>query len=60
MKLRDDGAASAKWNHHDQVSVKNEFKSGFSMEFADQKAYGGYTYHPLHEAFVRDRWVPDV
>lgn len=43
-----------------QVSPKNEYAFGFSMEFADQAAYSGYDGHPDHVAFVRDRWVPEV
>jgi hypothetical protein len=43
-----------------QVSPKNEFHFGFSMEFADEAAYHGYNVHPDHVAFVRDRWVPEV
>ena len=43
-----------------QVSPKNDFAFGFSMEFADAEAYEGYNSHPDHEAFVRDRWVPEV
>lgn len=43
-----------------QVSPKNAFAFGFSMEFADQAAYDGYNRHPDHVAFVRDRWVPEV
>ena len=43
-----------------QVSAKNDFKFGLSMEFADQAAYAFYNDHPQHVAFVRDRWVPDV
>jgi hypothetical protein len=43
-----------------QVSAKNDFAFGFSMEFADQAAYSGYNDHPAHVAFVRDRWVPEV
>jgi hypothetical protein len=43
-----------------QVSPKNDYRFGFSMEFADQKAYAGYNDHPDHIAFVRDRWVPEV
>ncbi|MBM7831729.1 hypothetical protein JOE59_002434 [Agromyces cerinus] len=44
----------------DQVSSKNAYAFGFSMEFADQAAYDGYNAHPVHVAFVRDRWVPEV
>jgi Stress responsive A/B Barrel Domain len=43
-----------------QVSPKNDYTFGFSMEFADQAAYAGYNDHPEHVAFVRDRWVPEV
>ena len=43
-----------------QVSVKNGFKFGFSMEFADQAAYDTYNNHPIHVAFVRDRWKAEV
>lgn len=43
-----------------QVSPKNDYAFGFSMEFADQAAYSGYDNHPDHVAFVRDRWVPEV
>ena len=43
-----------------QVSPKNEYRFGFSMEFSDQAAYSAYNDHPDHGAFVRDRWVPEV
>ncbi|MCB1466405.1 MAG: Dabb family protein [Rhizobiaceae bacterium] len=43
-----------------QVSPKNDYSFGFSMEFGDQAAYQGYNDHPDHVAFVRDRWVPEV
>jgi hypothetical protein len=43
-----------------QVSAKNDFMFGFSMEFADQTAYNGYNRHPDHVAFVEERWMPDV
>jgi heme-degrading monooxygenase HmoA len=43
-----------------QVSPKNEFTIGVSVEFADDAAYQGYNNHPAHVAFVRDRWVPEV
>ncbi|SHE73962.1 Stress responsive A/B Barrel Domain [Kaistia soli DSM 19436] len=43
-----------------QVSPKNGFDFGFSMEFADASAYEGYNTHPDHVAFVRDRWIPEV
>lgn len=43
-----------------QVSPKNDYRFGFSMEFADQAAYDGYNTHPDHVAFVENRWIPEV
>ena len=43
-----------------QVSGKNAYTFGFSMEFADEAAYATYDAHPDHVAFVRDRWLPEV
>ena len=43
-----------------EVSPKNGYAFGFSMEFADQAAYDVYDKHPDHVAFVRDRWMPEV
>lgn len=43
-----------------QISPKNDYAFGFSMEFADHAAYGAYNDHPDHLAFVRDRWIPEV
>lgn len=43
-----------------QVSPKNDFTFGFSMEFRDRAAYDAYDAHPDHVAFVRDRWLPEV
>jgi LAS superfamily LD-carboxypeptidase LdcB len=43
-----------------QVSPKNDYAFGFSMEFKDQGAYTTYNDHPWHVAFVKDRWIPEV
>ncbi|MBN9021035.1 MAG: Dabb family protein [Rhizobiales bacterium] len=43
-----------------EVSPKNDYAFGFSMEFADQAAYDVDNDHPAHVAFVRDRWIPEV
>jgi hypothetical protein len=43
-----------------QLSDKNEYSFGFSMEFADDAAYQAYNVHPVHAGFVADRWVPEV
>lgn len=43
-----------------QISPKNGFAFGLSMEFDDAAAYAGYNDHPDHVAFVQNRWVPEV
>ena len=43
-----------------QISPKNEFSFGFSMEFDSQEHYEFYNEHPDHQAFVQDRWIPEV
>jgi hypothetical protein len=43
-----------------QVSPKNDYHFGYSMEFADQAAYQRYNDHPAHVAYVRGRWIPEV
>lgn len=43
-----------------QTSVKNDFTFGLSMEFADAGAYAFYSAHPEHDAFVKQRWIPEV
>ena len=43
-----------------EVSPKNPWVHGLSMEFADRAAYDAYNGHPLHVAFVSERWAADV
>ena len=43
-----------------EVSPKNGYRFGFSMEFADQAAYDGYNEDPRHVAFVQERWSAEV
>ena len=43
-----------------EVSPKNGYAFGFSMEFADEAAYRHYNDHPDHVAFVQGRWIPEV
>lgn len=43
-----------------QVSPKNDYEFGFSMEFADQSAYDAYNTHPKHVKFVKERWDREV
>jgi len=45
---------------HRQVSPKNDFTYGFTMDFADRAAFQVYNDHPGHTAFVRDRWLTEV
>jgi hypothetical protein len=43
-----------------EVSPKNDFVHGLSMEFADRAAYEAYNEHPEHVAFVEKRWAVEV
>ena len=43
-----------------QVSAKNDYDFGFSMEFDSQEEYEAYNDHPLHSAFVSERWEKEV
>jgi hypothetical protein len=43
-----------------QVSPKNSFHFGFSMEFENQQDYDTYNLHPEHVRFVETRWKPEV
>ena len=43
-----------------EVSPKNDFRFGISMEFADQTAYDAYNRHPEHVRFVEERWQNEV
>lgn len=43
-----------------QVSKKNDYEFGFSMEFKDQAAYDAYNAHPKHVKFVKERWDREV
>lgn len=43
-----------------EVSPKNDFRFGCSMEFANADAYQAYNDHPDHVTFVRDRWQAEV
>ncbi len=44
----------------DQISAKNDYDYGFSMDFKDQDAYDTYNAHPTHVAFVEQRWKKEV
>jgi hypothetical protein len=43
-----------------QVSRKNHFDFGLSMEFDSSADYQAYNDHPDHAAFVQTRWIPEV
>jgi heme-degrading monooxygenase HmoA len=43
-----------------EVSPKNAYRFGISMEFADEAAYAAYNDHPDHTRFVEQRWLPEV
>jgi hypothetical protein len=43
-----------------QVSPKSDFAFSFSMYFAGKDAFRAYNQHPIHVAFVRDRWETEV
>ncbi|GAA4185203.1 Dabb family protein [Gryllotalpicola kribbensis] len=43
-----------------EVSPKNDFAFGLSMEFDDQAAYDAYSFGPKHSAFVTERWQTEV
>jgi hypothetical protein len=43
-----------------QISKKNSYDYGLSMEFADQKAYNNYNNNQQHVTFVQYRWLKEV
>jgi hypothetical protein len=43
-----------------EVSPKNPYSFGVSMEFADRQAYNQYNNNPNHVAFVQTRWQKEV
>jgi hypothetical protein len=43
-----------------EVSPKNDYRFGISMEFADRDAYERYNEHPDHVRFVQERWLSEV
>jgi hypothetical protein len=43
-----------------QVSKKNNFDFGLSMEFDTQQDYDTYDQHPDHQHFVQTYWIPQV
>ena len=43
-----------------EVSPKNTYRFGISMEFPDRAAYDQYNAHPDHARFVQERWLSEV
>ena len=43
-----------------EVSPKNPYRHGVSMEFADRPTYEAYNAHPDHVAFVSELWESEV
>lgn len=43
-----------------EVSARNGFRFGISMEFSDRAAYERYNEHPDHVRFVAQRWLTEV
>jgi hypothetical protein len=43
-----------------EVSPKNDYRLGISMEFAGPGSYAAYNEHPDHKRFVETRWIPEV
>ena len=43
-----------------QVSAKNKFEYGISMEFDNQVQYDTYSNHPAHLDFIQNFWIPNV
>ena len=43
-----------------QISEKNDYDYGLSMEFDSAADYETYNTHPSNVEFVQTRWIPEV
>jgi hypothetical protein len=43
-----------------QVSSKNDFEYGISMEFTSEELYKRYSDHPQHTFFIENFWLKNV
>jgi len=43
-----------------QISTKNSYSFGFSMEFESEEDYEFYNNHEEHVDFVQNRWISEV
>jgi len=49
-----------KFEYLKQISKKNKYEYGISMEFANCQLYNAYSNHPDHVAFVQTYWTKEV
>lgn len=40
-----------------QISTKNNYEFGLSMEFANEALYQQYNNHPMHVHFIQEYWL---
>lgn len=43
-----------------QVGRHSDLRFQLAMRFDDQAAYAAYDQHPVHQAFVQQRWLVEV
>lgn len=43
-----------------QISPKNKFEYGISMEFDTQEEYDFYSNHAQHQTFIQNFWIKSV
>ncbi len=43
-----------------QISPKNSFTYGFTMDFDSEQEFINYANHPIHLDFVKNRWDTEV
>lgn len=43
-----------------QVSKKNNYDFGLTMQFASQQLYNAYNIHPDHVVFIQQQWITSV
>ena len=43
-----------------QISPKNSHEFGISMKFPNAAELQAYSNHPMHQAFIEERWLSEV
>ena len=43
-----------------QISKKNNYQFGLSMQFANEELYKQYNNHPTHVQFIQEYWLNNV